>query len=228
MPEIFKDLRGRLVNVEGRQVTSELAILLTTAIALGAYRSDIDQEIFADTPDGPISTRTSVTIDFSTNWRTKDSPWIPPSGMPLEEAVDLLVRGFRPLDFSESPDASRSPSPSVDGSSSTASPGPRIATESPHCPPSSRSPSPVLRAAIESLVDQTDEILCDVCLAKLFITSPMDCDCVPVSVPIISNSIFTHYCYTKAGHYPRVFSGTMDVVTLTQRLETPGATLDLE
>ncbi|KAF7975394.1 hypothetical protein HWV62_9611 [Athelia sp. TMB] len=180
MPEIFKDTRGRLVGIDGRQVTTELAILLATAMALGAYTTDIDQEIFAETRDGPISTRTSVTIDFSTNWHVKGSPWAPPTGMPLAEAVGLLIRGIRPLDSVES----RSPSPDFDHPSRTptpgprsATPGPRSATQSPPCPPSSRSLSPVLCSALESLVDQDDETICDVCLAKLVISSPLDCDC---------------------------------------------------
>ncbi|KAF7967633.1 hypothetical protein HWV62_33611 [Athelia sp. TMB] len=173
MPEIFKDSRGRLVGVDGRQVTTELAIMLATAMALGAYSTDIDQEIFAETTDGPVSTRTSVTIDFSSKWRVKGSPWSPPEGMPLAEAVGLLIRGIRPLDSVES----RSPSPEFDYHSRTPTPGSRSATQSPPCPPSSRSPSPVLCSALESLVDQDDETICDACLAKLVISSPLDCDC---------------------------------------------------
>ncbi|KAF7977623.1 hypothetical protein HWV62_3020 [Athelia sp. TMB] len=172
MPEIFKDWRGRLVNIDGRQVTTELAIMLATAMSLGAYTTDIDQEIFADTPDGPVSTRTSITIDFSSKWRVRDSPWAPPEGMPLEEAVGLLIRGIRPL----ADDESRSPSPTSSRPSRTPTPGPRSA-QSPPCPPSSRSPSPVLSSALETLVEQDEEIICDACLAQLIISSPLDCDC---------------------------------------------------
>lgn len=35
MPEIFRNHAGKLVNVDGSQVTSELAILMATAMALG-------------------------------------------------------------------------------------------------------------------------------------------------------------------------------------------------
>lgn len=38
MPEIFKNEWGRLVNIDGRQVTTELSILMATAMALGKPR----------------------------------------------------------------------------------------------------------------------------------------------------------------------------------------------
>ncbi|KAF7968494.1 hypothetical protein HWV62_30455 [Athelia sp. TMB] len=77
MPAIFKDHRGRLVNVDGLQVTTELSFLLATGMALGAYRMGIEQEIRAQSVDSPVSTHTSVTFDFSDGWRVKELPMGP-------------------------------------------------------------------------------------------------------------------------------------------------------
>lgn len=119
---------------------------------LGAYNTDIHQEIHCDAPGGPITTRTSVTFDFSSRWPTYNSPWTPAPGMALEDAVELLLGGVVPRSTARS----RSPS---------------------ECPPNSRTPSPVLFAAAEQLADQTAEAICDVCLAKQVIASPFECDC---------------------------------------------------
>lgn len=147
--------------------------------------TSIDQEIHCETPGGPISTRNTVTIDFSTDWRAKDSPWSPPEGMPLSVAIRTLLQGLGPrprASRSTSPSPSRNPSrnPSRTPSRSPTrslslspsrshSPGP----ESTVCSPTSRSPSPVI---------------CDACLEHQVIASPSDCDC-PKQAPIVSRCV---------------------------------------
>ncbi|KZP21507.1 hypothetical protein FIBSPDRAFT_891003 [Athelia psychrophila] len=141
----------KLVTVDGAQVTSELAIMMATAMALGCYNADIDQEIRCDAPGDPITTQTSVTFDFSTRWPAHDSPWTPAAGMALEDAVELLLGGVIPRSTARSKSSSA-------------------------CPQNSRTSSPVLFAA-EQLADQTDEAICDVCFAKQVIALPFECDC---------------------------------------------------
>lgn len=124
----------------------------------------IDQEINCDTPGGPLTTRTTVTIDFSSDWRAQDSPWSPPEGMPLATAIKLLLQGLGPR-----PGASPSSSPS---SSPNVSPRP---SRSP-----SRSPS---RGAMESSRSPSP-LLCEACLEQQLIASPSDCDC-PREAPTV-------------------------------------------
>ncbi|KZP23179.1 hypothetical protein FIBSPDRAFT_952247 [Athelia psychrophila] len=117
MDPIFDDDSLVAVGDPAIQVTSELAILLATAMALGAHRSDINQTIHSDGPGQPITTHTSMMIDFSSTWQPEGSAYLPVPGMPLDDAIRLLVAGIVP----------RSQGP----------------PESPPCPPGSRSPSPV-------------------------------------------------------------------------------------
>lgn len=165
MDPIFED--GSLVAVGNPavEVTSELAILMATAMALGtfqfllllfalftymllgAYRSDIDQTIYWDGSGKPITTRTSITIDFSNTWQPEMSAYVPVPGMPLDEAVRLLLAGVVP----RSQGAPESP-PSFSGT---------------------RSSSPV------------DDSLCDACLAKALISSTLDCDCIVRNSPLL-------------------------------------------
>ncbi|KZP17125.1 hypothetical protein FIBSPDRAFT_957461 [Athelia psychrophila] len=195
MPEIFKNEWGRLVNIDGRQVTTELSILMATAMALGAHSSDIDQEIHCDIPGGPLWTRTSVTIDFSTKWRVEGSPWAPPSGMPIHEAVGLLVEGIRPFSvldppITESPITSRSPSPVGRGvitRDSHRSPSPFY--ENPSGPPSSRSVSPVLRADTEHL---EDEVICEACLTWQIMRARVSVECVCEAPEDTEDTAFMH------------------------------------
>ena len=143
----------------------------------GAYRTDIDQEIHAQSVDGPVSTRTSVTFDFSEDWRVKDSPWAPPSGMSLNDAVSLLIRGICPLSVLETPivanlRSSRSPSLSsseTDGEFRSSS-------------EASLSRNPVEQSPC-------DDDICEVCLSKCVIASLDDCDCVAVSYYRSSSSL---------------------------------------
>ncbi|KZP05406.1 hypothetical protein FIBSPDRAFT_901027 [Athelia psychrophila] len=97
-PSTARIIDGSLVAVGNPavEVTSELAILMATAMALGAYRSDIDQTIYWDGSGKPITTRTSITIDFSNTWQPEMSAYVPVPGMPLDEAVRLLLAGVVP------------------------------------------------------------------------------------------------------------------------------------
>lgn len=129
--------------------------------------SSINQEIQCDGPEGPLTTRTTVTIDFSVNWCTEDSLWSPPEGMPLAAAITLLLQGLTPRPGASSSSSHSSPSRSPS----------RGAMESPPCPPSTRSPSP---------------LLCDVCLERWqLIVSPSDCDC-DREAPTVSCHVFIY------------------------------------
>ncbi|KAF7978252.1 hypothetical protein HWV62_1072 [Athelia sp. TMB] len=222
MPIIFRGHRGRLVNANGRQVTTELSVLMATAMALGVYRSDVDQEVHADTPDGPVWTRTSVTFDFSDGWRAGDSPWTPPSGMSLDEAVGLLMRGIGPLRVLEnpiiqSPAPTRTPSPDSDAESAV----------------SSSSGSLLLRSPFPTHISR-DDAICEVCLTKCVIASPDDCDCVetaaaaaahPPVLPADSFNPDANLAYSLEAR--SVASNSRDItlshdVALAQYLETRG------
>ncbi|KAF7977146.1 hypothetical protein HWV62_4557 [Athelia sp. TMB] len=192
MPPIFRNHLGRLVNAQGVEVTVELAVMMAMGMSLGAYRTDIDQEIHAETPDGPVWTRTSVTFDFSDHWRVSDSPWTPPSGMPLEEAISCLIRGIGPLRVLEnpiigSPYPSANPSPSLgddyeseagdDYESAAGEDHESAAGDDNESAATSSSGSALLFSPFAQPIPRDDDI-CDVCLARCIIASPEDCDCV--------------------------------------------------
>lgn len=131
-------------------------------------------------------TRTTVTVDFSDHWRIKDSPWTPPSGMTLDEAVSLIVRGIGPLRVSEaliidSPNLSRSPSPVYHNDSPVSmSRSPSLDTDSESLVSSSGG-LPLLGSPFAGHRIPRDDELFDDCLAKRIIASLDDCDCVTVS-----------------------------------------------
>ncbi|KZP06535.1 hypothetical protein FIBSPDRAFT_966378 [Athelia psychrophila] len=121
MSEFFNQDAPGLVTVEpGVQVTSELAILMATAMALGAYSSNVDQEVTSAHPGAPITVRTTLTFDFSSE--RPQSRYAPPPEMTLEDALRLLLIGTVPRDEaarSPTPPPTRSSSP-VDGRSDSA------------------------------------------------------------------------------------------------------------
>ncbi|KZP23141.1 hypothetical protein FIBSPDRAFT_889791 [Athelia psychrophila] len=98
MDPIFEDssLVELAVGDPAVQVTSELVILMATAITLGAYRSDINQTVHCNGPGKSITTYTSITIGFSNTRQLEMLVYVPGPGMPLDEAIHLLSTGVVP------------------------------------------------------------------------------------------------------------------------------------
>lgn len=185
MSEFFNQDAPGLVTVEpGVQVTSELAILMATAMALGtcirtnsysptytlfpgAYSSNVDQEVTSAHPGAPITVRTTLTFDFSSE--RPQSRYAPPPEMTLEDALRLLLIGTVPRD-----EAARSPTP-----------------------PPTRSSSPVDGRSDSATSDRS--FICERCLfAVTVIAAPSDCDCGECENPeAVSNLIAWNDTYLQ-------------------------------
>ncbi|KZP04771.1 hypothetical protein FIBSPDRAFT_904020 [Athelia psychrophila] len=101
---------------DGVEVTSDLAILMATAMALelGAARSRVHQYTrMLYTPDGTIrSTRTDITFAFFDPINdSHGSPYTPPYTMTLDEATRALVSGRLPFNDGAASPVYTTPSP---------------------------------------------------------------------------------------------------------------------